>query len=118
MTEAARRTRRLLRNIPAATLLRAQPTSPLAATRAGNAVHVLNRSGGRPLCGRNRRQLTDLAVDPQVPPPMRVCAFCVAALPGWLRDRLATHGAPTEAELTAVHDHAARQDQDVTGGAW
>jgi hypothetical protein len=108
---------RILGSLPAATLLRARPGTPLAATRAGTTVHVLNRPGGRPLCGRDRRHLTDLPVVERVPPPMRVCGLCAAALPAVLRARLAGDGAPTEAELTAVHEHAARQDTTGAGSS-
>lgn len=93
-----------LRFLPAATLLRAQPGTALAATAAGSTVHALNRPGGAPLCGRMPERLTRLPVD-QPPPPLRVCAFCVRAMPGSLRAVLA----PTDAERTAVHEHADRQ---------
>jgi hypothetical protein len=99
------------RMLPAATLLRALPDVVLAATPAGSTVHVLNRPGGRPLCGRNPRKLAGLEVDPAVPPPMRVCTLCARALPAVTRAELSTFSAarPTKAELAAVHEHAARQ---------
>lgn len=83
--------------------------TPLAATSAGQTVHVLNRPGGRPLCGRNPRKLTEIPVSDAVPPPMRVCTLCARALPATLRDELAGHWRPSREELAAVHEHAARQ---------
>jgi hypothetical protein len=101
----------VLKMLPAATLLRAIPEVPLAATPAGSTVHVLNRPGGKPLCGRHPRKLTELDVDTAVPPPMRVCTLCARALPAVTRVELATFSArrPTREELAAVHEHAARQ---------
>jgi hypothetical protein len=99
----------VFRMLPAATLLRAVPDVALAATPAGSTVHVLNRPGGKPLCGRNPRKLTALLVDAAVPPPMRVCTLCCRQLPATTRDRLSTVGSPARDELAAVHEHAARQ---------
>lgn len=93
-----------LRFLPAATLLRQQPGTALAVTVAGSTVHALNRPGGAPLCGRTPQKLAALPVD-QPAPPLRVCGFCVRALPVRLRTQLA----PTDAERTAVHEHADRQ---------
>lgn len=93
-----------LRFLPAATLLRQQPDTALAASPAGSTVHVLNRPGGAPLCGRTPAKLTQLPVD-QPAPPLRVCGFCIRALPGRIRAELE----PTDVERTAVHEHAERQ---------
>lgn len=103
----------VLRMLPAATLLRldralAQIT-PLAATPAGSTVHVLNRPGGKPLCGRNPRKLAEIPVDSAEPPPMRVCTLCARQLPASTRVQLAGDGRPSRTELAAVHEHAARQ---------
>lgn len=98
------------RMLPAATLLRAVPDVAIAATPAGSTVHVLNRPGGKPLCGRHPRKLAPVVVDAAVPPPMRVCTLCARALPA--ADRLRLMGPderPTREELAAVHEHAARQ---------
>lgn len=101
----------VLKMLPAATLLRALPRVVLAATPAGSTVHVLNRPGGKPLCGRHPRKLAELDVIEQLPPPMRVCTLCARALPAVTRAELSTfsHSRPTRAELAAVHEHAARQ---------
>lgn len=93
-----------VRMLPAATLLRQQPDTSLAATVAGSAVHILNRPGGAPLCRRDPRAVRSLPPD-QPPPALRVCAFCIRALPAKVRMTLA----PTDAERTAVHEHADRQ---------
>lgn len=101
----------VLKMLPAATLLRAVPGVAIAATPAGSTVHVLNRRGGKPLCGRNPRKLTEVPVDAAVPPPMRVCTLCARQLPAVTRAELATFSSarPTREELAAVHEHAARQ---------
>lgn len=89
---------------PAATLLRHVPDSPLAATQAGSVVHVLNRPGGTPICRRDRTSVVPLPAD-QPPPALRVCAFCVRALPAKVRVGLD----PNDVERTAVREYAARQ---------
>jgi hypothetical protein len=101
----------VLKMLPAATLLRALPDASLAATPAGSTVHVLNRPGGKPLCGRNPRKLTAIPVAAAEPPPMRVCTLCARALPAVTRVAFETFTAsrPTREELAAVHEHAARQ---------
>ncbi|MCZ2837173.1 hypothetical protein [Modestobacter sp. VKM Ac-2985] len=89
---------------PAATLLRTAPTTPLAATPAGSVVHILNRPGGAPICHRDRQTVTPLpAAGPA--PAVRVCEFCIRALPAKVRLDLV----PTDVERTAVREHAARQ---------
>jgi hypothetical protein len=98
-----------LRFLPAATLVRAEPGTALAASPAGSTVHVLNRPGGAPLCGRTPRKLTALPVD-QPAPPLRVCGFCIPLIPAKVRVGLA----PTDAEATAVHEHADRRRPDRT----
>jgi hypothetical protein len=97
------------RLLPAATLARAVPDVAIAATPAGSTVHVLNRPGGKPLCGRSPRKLTAVVLDDQVPPPMRVCTLCARHLPAAVRAHLSGPGRPTPPELAAVHEHAARQ---------
>lgn len=101
----------MFKMLPAATLLRALPDVALGATPAGSTVHVLNRPGGRPLCGRHPRKLSDVVVVGSAPPPMRVCTLCARALPAVTRAELASSAAakPTRQELAAVHEHAARQ---------
>lgn len=94
--------------LPAATLLRAVPGTALAATPVGQTVHVLNRPGGAPLCGRTPRKLTGIPAD-QLAPPMRVCTLCGRRLPAAVRALLADLGRPSREELAAVHEHAARQ---------
>lgn len=89
---------------PAATLLRHALGTALAATPAGTVVHALNRPGGTPLCQRDRRTVTELPAE-QPAPAVRVCEPCVRALPAQMRTRLD----PTDVELTAVREHAARQ---------
>lgn len=89
---------------PTATLLRHAPDSPLAATQAGSVVHVLNRPGGTPICRRDRTTVVPLPAD-QPPPALRVCEFCVRALPAKVRVGLD----PNDVERTAVREHAARQ---------
>ncbi|TYP82039.1 hypothetical protein [Blastococcus xanthinilyticus] len=99
----------VFRLLPAATLLRAVPDTALAATPAGSTVHVLNRPGGKPLCGRTPRKLAPVLADSAVPPPMRVCTLCCRRLPATVRVDLAGAGRPAREELAAVHEHAARQ---------
>lgn len=100
----------VMRMLPVATLLRALPDVAVAATPAGQTVHVLNRPGGRPLCGRHPRRLTAVPLDGLVPPPMRVCTLCARQLPAAARAGFAAErGRPSVAELAAVHEHAARQ---------
>lgn len=99
----------VLRMLPVATLLRADRDVAIAATRAGQTVHVLNRPGGKPLCGRQPRKLTAIELVDQLAPPMRVCTLCARALPAAIRASLAGAGRPTPTELAAVHEHAARQ---------
>ncbi|WP_137160128.1 hypothetical protein [Blastococcus sp. CCUG 61487] len=94
--------------LPAATLLRAAPGTPLAATPAGQTVHVLNRPGGAPLCGRAPRKLAGVPAA-QLAPPMRVCTLCGRRLPAAVRALLGGLGRPTREELAAVHEYAARQ---------
>ncbi len=94
--------------LPAATLLRVLPASALAATPAGRTVHVLNRPGGRPVCGRTPRKLTGIPAGPPAP-PMRVCTLCGRRLPAAVRALLSDLGRPTREELAAVHEYAARQ---------
>lgn len=94
--------------LPAATLLRAVPDTALAATPAGQTVHVLNRPGGAPLCGRTPRKLTGIPAG-QPAPPMRVCTLCGRRLPAAVRAQLAGLGRPTREELAVVHEYAARQ---------
>lgn len=93
-----------LRFVPTATVLRHQPETALAASPSGSTVHVLNRPGGAPVCGRMSDRLSPLPAE-QPAPPLRVCAFCVRALPIRLRAALD----PTDAERAAVHEHADRQ---------
>lgn len=94
--------------LPAATLLRAVPDTVLAATPAGQTVHVLNRPGGAPLCGRTPRKLVGILAG-QPAPPMRVCTLCGRRLRGSVRAQLAGLGRPSREELAAVHEYAARQ---------
>lgn len=93
--------------VPAATLLREQPETALAATPAGSAVHILNRPGGHPICRRDPTTVRPLPPG-QPPPPLRVCAFCIRALPARLRITFQ----PTDEERTAVHEHAERRRPD------
>lgn len=94
--------------VPAATLRRRAPGTALAASPAGSTVHALNRPGGAPVCRRMPGRLTPLPTD-QPAPPLRLCAFCVRALPVRIRVELD----PTDVEVTAVREHAERQRHQV-----
>ena len=91
---------------PAATLVRLQPGLRLAATVAGSVVHVLQRPGGSPICHRDRQTVTELPAD-QPAPALRVCEPCLHHLTATVRLQL--RDGATDAELTAVREHAARQ---------
>lgn len=92
--------------VPAATLLRIEPGTRLAATPTGSVVHVLNRPGGIPVCHRDRQTVTELPAD-QPAPALRVCEPCLTAIPAGIR--LDLREAATDAERTAVREHAHRQ---------
>ena len=91
--------------VPAATLLRILPQA-LAATPAGSVVHVLNRPGGAPICRRDRSTITELPAE-QPPPALRVCEPCLQHIAAGVRLKL--RAGATDAERTAVREHAARQ---------